>query len=151
MKLHFVINWTCQIYAVIVRKQTSHSRTTHEVTSWFFFSYYFFLAPRIDNAIHFQAPTELQRTKQEGSRKNAQAPRLNSAAIKSSRSAFVSARPGHRHNPFSNSQTARMRRKRELNHAGPRGQLVPVSQRRTIVINRAHDAPDPFCILTRTK
>ena len=63
---------------------------------------------------------------------------------------FLSARPGYHHNPFSNSH-ARMRRKRGVNQAGHRGQLVPVSQRRTIVINRAHDAPDPFCILTREK
>lgn len=104
-----------------------------------------------DNAIHFQAPTELQRPNQDASRKNAEAPRHNSTAIKSSRSVFVSARPGYHHNPLSNSQTARMRRKRGVNQAGYRGQLVPVSQRRTIVINKAHDAPDPFCILTREK
>lgn len=104
-----------------------------------------------NNAIHFQAPTELQRPKQDSSRKNAEARRPNSTPIKSSRSAFVSARPGYHHNPFSNSQTVLMRRKRGMNQAGHRGQLVPVSQRRTIVINRAHDAPDPFCILTRTK
>lgn len=104
-----------------------------------------------NNAIHFQAPSELQRPKQEASRKKAEAPRPNSIAIKSSRSAFVSARPGYHHNPFSNSQTARMRRKRGMKEASHCEQLTPVSQRRTIVINRANDAPDPFCILARTK
>jgi len=108
-------------------------------------------AQSTNHAIHFQAPTELQRPNQDASRKNAEEARHNSTAIKSSRSVFVSARPGYHRNPFSNSQTARMRRKRGVNQAGHRGQLVPVSQRRTIVINRAHDAPDPFCILTREK
>ncbi|XP_078368004.1 PR domain zinc finger protein 14-like [Oculina patagonica] len=102
-------------------------------------------------AIHSQAPTEVKRTKQETGWKKAKAPPRHPTAAKRSYSAFVSVPHGYYHAPFCNSQPVRMRRKREMCQTDHCEQLGPVPQRRTIVINRALDAPDPFCILTRAK
>ena len=48
-------------------------------------------------------------------------------------------------------QIAHVRREKKVSQRDQYGQRVPVSSRRAVVIQKADDAPDPFCILTREK
>ena len=105
--------------------------------------------------IHSEAPTQLYPPKQGSGWKNNEARPRKPTGTKSSNSAFVSPPRGYHHTPAflaaNEYQTAHAWRKRGISQRDHCGQLGPVPHRRAIVINRTHDAPDPFCILTREK
>lgn len=109
--------------------------------------------------VHSDALTQVNSAKHDSEWRNHEVPRSPykpmSTKCLSSAVFSPSSRQGHYRTPnfFTSDeyQIAHVRREKKFYQRDQYGQMVPVSKRRAIVIQKADDAPDPFCILRKEK